>query len=136
MHTDAADLHDDEHALDALEVGSAPTDHTHEHPPLAAPTLDPETLERAAAMFRAAGDPARLALLHMLSAGERCVSELSVALGEQMSTISQRLKLLRVARLVRRRREGKHIYYMLADNHIAALIQSAIKHAAEREHTR
>lgn len=95
-----------------------------------------ETLQRAAALFRAAGDPARLALLALISAGERCVSELAELTGEQMSTISQRLKLLRSAQLVRRRREGKHIYYRLADAHVAALIHSALEHATEADPAR
>jgi ArsR family transcriptional regulator, lead/cadmium/zinc/bismuth-responsive transcriptional repressor len=100
------------------------------------PTLSAETLQRAAALFRAAGDPARLALLSLIGAGERCVSELAELTGEQMSTISQRLKLLRSAQLVRRRREGKHIYYRLADAHVAALIHSALEHAAEADPAR
>ncbi|MCA9583167.1 MAG: helix-turn-helix transcriptional regulator [Myxococcales bacterium] len=92
---------------------------------------DPVHVERAAALFRAAGDPARLVLLERLSHGECCVTELAELFGEGMSTVSQRLRLLRSERLVERRREGKHIYYSLADRHVAVLIQSALEHVAE-----
>lgn len=90
------------------------------------------TIERAAALFRALGDTARLSLLARLSQGEYCVTELAEATGEGLSTISQRLRTLRSERLLRRRRAGKHIYYTLADEHVAALIDSALAHAEEQ----
>lgn len=92
-------------------------------------------LERGAAMLRAMGDPSRLRLLERLSAGgAHCVSELADAAGVGMSTVSQRLRLLRDAHLVRRRREGKHVYYELADDHVGELVRAALDHAAEGSH--
>ena len=88
--------------------------------------------ERAAGLFRAAGDVSRLRLLALLAEGEWCVSELSETLGEGLSTISQRLRLLRAESLVTRRREGRHIHYTLADKHVADLIRNALDHASER----
>lgn len=96
-----------------------------------APEVPAPVLERAAALFRAVGDPARLRLLERLSGGERCVTDLAEESGEALSTISQRLRVLRTERLVRRRRAGKHIFYALADAHIAELVHSAIDHARE-----
>lgn len=90
-----------------------------------------DQLERAAAIFRAAGDVARLKLLHRLSDGEWCVTELAEAAGVGLSTVSQQLRLLRAERIVARRRAGKHIFYSLADAHVSDLIHSAIEHAAE-----
>ncbi|MBX3196857.1 MAG: helix-turn-helix transcriptional regulator [Labilithrix sp.] len=90
-----------------------------------------EQLERAAAIFRAAGDVSRLKLLHRLSDGEWCVTELADAAGVGLSTVSQQLRLLRAERIVARRRAGKHIFYSLADSHVSDLIHSAIEHAAE-----
>ncbi len=90
-----------------------------------------EQLERAAAIFRAAGDPSRLKLLHRLCDGEWCVTELADAAGVGLSTVSQQLRLLRAERIVARRRAGKHIFYSLADAHVIDLIRSAIEHAAE-----
>lgn len=97
------------------------------------PTLSDDALvERAAALFRAVGDPARLRLLERLSHGECCVSELAEESGDGMSTVSQRLKLLRAEHLVVRRRDGKHIYYALEDAHVSELIRSALEHVSER----
>lgn len=90
-----------------------------------------EQLERAASIFRAAGDISRLKLLHRLSDGEWCVTELADAAGVGLSTVSQQLRLLRAERIVTRRRAGKHIFYSLADAHVSDLIHSAIEHAAE-----
>lgn len=85
----------------------------------------------AATMFAALADPARLALLVHLARGEASVSELTEALGDRMTTISARLKVLHTARLVERRRVGKSILYHLADDHVLALVRSAVDHACE-----
>jgi len=91
--------------------------------------LSEEQLERAAAIFRAAGDVSRLKLLSRLCDGEWCVTELADAAGVGLSTVSQQLRLLRAERIVARRRAGKHIFYSLADKHVIDLIQGAIAHA-------
>ncbi len=90
-----------------------------------------EAFERAAGLFRAAGDVSRLKLLERLSDGEWCVTELAEAAGVGLSTVSQQLRLLRAERIVTRRRAGKHIFYSLADAHVIDLLESAIEHAAE-----
>ena len=94
-------------------------------------TVSDDQLDRAAAIFRAAGDLSRLKLLYRLCDGEWCVTELADAAGVGLSTVSQQLRLLRAERIVARRRAGKHIFYSLADTHVSDLIQSAIEHAAE-----
>jgi DNA-binding transcriptional ArsR family regulator len=94
-------------------------------------TVSDDQLDRAAAIFRAAGDLSRLKLLYRLCDGEWCVTELADAAGVGLSTVSQQLRLLRAERIVSRRRAGKHIFYSLADSHVSDLIQSAIEHAAE-----
>ena len=103
----------------------------HAHPAREATTVPDATFERAAGLLRAAGDVARLKLLERMRSGEWCVSELSSAAGVGMSTVSQQLRLLRTERLVARRREGKHVYYRLADAHIAKLVRDALEHASE-----
>jgi ArsR family transcriptional regulator len=90
-------------------------------------------LERAAQLFRAMGDSPRLRMLDMLAQRELCVTEIVQALGEKFSTVSQRLRLLRIEGLVVRRRKGTHLYYELADRHVADLIHNALAHAAELE---
>jgi ArsR family transcriptional regulator len=77
-------------------------------------------------MFRALGDPERLRLLVRLAQGEACVSELAEEEGEEITTVSARLKTLYTARLVKRRREAKHVFYTLADEHVAPLVSNAI----------
>ncbi|MGH7436208.1 MAG: ArsR/SmtB family transcription factor [Polyangiaceae bacterium] len=104
----------------------------HAHRVERAATVSDEAFERAAGLFRAAGDVSRLKLLERLSDGEWCVTELAEAAGSGLSTVSQQLRLLRAERIVRRRREGKHIYYSLSDRHMSELVKSALEHAAEQ----
>lgn len=96
--------------------------------------LDDFAVTSAARLFRAAGDVERLRLLALLSDGEWCVSEIAEALDAGMSTVSQRLRVLRTDGLVSRRREGKHAYYRLADAHVADLVTSALAHAGHEQH--
>jgi ArsR family transcriptional regulator len=91
----------------------------------------PAVLARAAGMLRAAGDPARLALLDLLVEGERCVSDLATTTGDAMPTVSQRLRLLRSEGLVAARREGKHVFYALSDAHVHELLANVLRHAGE-----
>ncbi|MBM3965219.1 MAG: helix-turn-helix transcriptional regulator [Planctomycetes bacterium] len=92
---------------------------------------DPLVCSRTAAIFRALGDVSRLSLLSLLAQREMCVSELTESLSDNLPAISQRLKLLRSERIVRSRRQGKHVYYSLADNHIAQLISNGLEHGSE-----
>ena len=93
--------------------------------------LTSEAFERAASLFRAEGDVARLRILDRLSDGEWCVTELAEASGVGLSTVSQQLRTLRAERIVARRRTGKHIFYSLADEHVSSLIRAALEHAGE-----
>src|SRR6266446_9898491 len=102
------------------------------HPPRPATRLPSRAqIEAGAAIFQALGDPERLRLLVRLAAGEACVSELAEYEGEKISTVSARLKTLFVVRLVKRRREAKHVFYALADEHLPPMLRNAIEHAAE-----
>jgi DNA-binding transcriptional ArsR family regulator len=66
-----------------------------------------------------------------LAPGEVCVTELADAECEEMSTISQRLRVLRAENIVVRRRTGKHINYALADQHMIDMVTAVIAHASE-----
>ena len=92
-----------------------------------------EALAKAAELFAAMGDPGRLDVLVCLFHAEHCVSDLAAELDQGLSTISQRLKILRHERLVSRRRDGKHIYYALADAHVRELVGSALEHVTETD---
>lgn len=105
----------------------------HDATPRAVPTRSPDAVERAVRLFRALGDEPRLRTLDLLIAGEACVSELAAATGERISTVSHRLRLLRAEGLVSRRRDGRHIFYSLADRHVLELVENAMQHAGEPE---
>ncbi len=88
-------------------------------------------VEALARQFALMADPTRLRLLTALMAGELCVCDLAAATGINRSTVSHQLRTLREARLVRRRREGKVIYYALDDEHVVNLITLASAHLDE-----
>ena len=108
----------------------APNDPEHRRRPLL--PVEEAAIEAAARIFRAMGDTPRLRTLAMLSQGEACVSEIAAATHEELSTISQRLRILRSENLVTRRRQGKHILYSLADQHVAGLVFNALAHSTEK----
>ncbi len=100
------------------------------------PPVDDAAIEAASRIFRAMGDPPRLRTLAMLAQGEACVTEIAAATNEELSTISQRLRVLRSENLLERRRQGKHILYSLADQHVAGLIFNALAHSTEKKTTK
>ncbi len=95
------------------------------------PAASDAALDRAARIFRAAGEVSRLRLMDELLSGERCVTDLAEAVGAGISTVSQQLRVLRGEDLVATRREGKHIYYFLADTHVVELLRNVLDHAGE-----
>lgn len=86
-------------------------------------------VQRAAELFRSLGDEERLRLVLLLANGEKTVGDIAESLGDAVPTVSQRLKVLRYAGIVRSRRDGRHMYYALDDDHIDQLIRNAIEHA-------
>ena len=110
-------------------MASSCSEHAHLH--VHRPLPDAPVLGAAASYFRAMGEPGRLSTLLALRAGEACVSELAETLGVGLPALSQRLRVLRQAGLVRSRREGRHIFYSLHDDHVAQLIDNALAHASE-----
>jgi len=95
-------------------------------------TVPAEVRERAARMLSAAGEPSRLALLELLDGRELCVSDLVTVTGDPMPSVSQRLRVLKTEGLLRSRRDGKHVFYALADVHVQKLLTNVLRHAAER----
>ena len=102
-----------------------------EHPPHSHDLRSEKVVKKTATLFQALGDPARLRLMELLFDSEHCVSELANETNESMSLVSQRLKILHQAGLLRRQRTGKHIYYALADEHVITLLDNAFKHMEE-----
>jgi ArsR family transcriptional regulator, lead/cadmium/zinc/bismuth-responsive transcriptional repressor len=107
------------------------------HPKRSWPALaDDAMVERASRLFRALGDKPRLSTLALLAQGEVCVSEIARFQNESLTTVSQRLRVLRAENLVVRRRNGKHMSYSLTDRHVADLVLNALAHAGEPSLTR
>jgi DNA-binding transcriptional ArsR family regulator len=91
-----------------------------------------EQVHLAAEGFRMLADPTRIKILWALLQGESSVTCLAELVGASSTTVSQHLAKLRLAGLVRGRREGTFIYYTAADTHVRALLAEALFHA---EHT-
>lgn len=92
---------------------------------------DDETLYRLSELFKIFGDSTRIRILHALSEEELCVQEIADRLSMTQSAISHQLRILKQSSLVRFRREGKTIYYSLADDHVATIMHQGLEHVCE-----
>lgn len=91
--------------------------------------LDLEEAGQLAGLFRLLGDVTRVRLLYaLLEAGELCVCDLAAATGVPETSVSHALRLLRTAGIVRNRRDGRMIYYRLADAHVRMLLDLSTEH--------
>ncbi|MFO7660006.1 MAG: metalloregulator ArsR/SmtB family transcription factor [Candidatus Cloacimonadaceae bacterium] len=90
-------------------------------------------IEGLSELFKILGDPSRLRIIHILMHQELCVADLSALLKMQQPAVSQQLKLLRLSRLVKYRKDGKTVYYNLDDEHVSELFKIALEHLRERE---
>ncbi len=88
-------------------------------------------IEAMSILFSVLGDPTRLRLLTALLAGELCVCDLAAATRLNRTTVSHQLRILRDHHVVHRRRDGKVVYYSLADSHVTTLLGMGAEHAAE-----
>ncbi|MCW8985877.1 MAG: metalloregulator ArsR/SmtB family transcription factor [Thermoanaerobaculales bacterium] len=94
--------------------------------------LPENTIERVSRLFSALSDPTRLKILHALTVTEElCVCDLAALAELSVSAVSHQLRLLRDRDLVRARREGRMVYYSIADDHIAILMGTGVEHAVE-----
>ena len=93
--------------------------------------LDEDELIEMAELFKMFGDSTRIKILCGLFEGEKCVQEITEATGTSQSAVSHQLRLLKQARLVRCRRNGKQIYYSLADDHVKTILGMAKEHLEE-----
>lgn len=93
--------------------------------------LEDWEVQRMAELFKSFGDPTRLRILAALSGSELCVCDLAALLSMSVSAVSHQLRLLRGARLVKFRREGKNAFYSLDDDHVYVLLQQGLSHVRE-----
>lgn len=91
--------------------------------------LPENDLVQVSAVFKLLGDPTRAKLLYaMLEAGELCVCDLAASTGVAETTVSQSLRLLRASQVVTARRDGRLMYYRLADAHVRMLLDLTREH--------
>lgn len=88
-----------------------------------------------AELFKVFGDSTRIKILYILSESELCVCDIAELLGMTQPAISYQLKVLKQAKLVKNRREGKTIFYSLADSHVETIIGMAKEHLEEEKET-
>ncbi len=85
-----------------------------------------------AELFKVFGDSTRIRILFVLFEAEVCVCDLAQALNMTQSAISHQLKILKQSKLVKNRREGKSIFYSLADEHVKTIINQGLEHIEEK----
>lgn len=96
-------------------------------------TMPAETeLYDLAELFKVFGDSTRIRILFVLFEAEVCVCDLAQVLNMTQSAISHQLKILKQSKLVKSRREGKSIFYSLADEHVRTIIAQGCEHIEEK----
>ena len=92
---------------------------------------DEDTLYDLSELFRIFGDSTRIRILYVLFEAEMCVCDIAALLGMTQSAISHQLRALKNARLVKARREGKTVFYSLADDHVKTIVFQGLEHVTE-----
>ena len=90
-----------------------------------------EILYDLAELFKIFGDSTRIKILYVLFESEMCVFDISQLLNMSMSAISHQLRILKQAQLVKFRREGKTVFYSLADDHVRTILGNGMDHICE-----
>jgi len=111
----------DEHTVHAEIVAKAKT------------TLLPDDLIYAMSDFyKVLGDPTRIKILQILFASEMCVCDLASVMSMNQPAISQQLKTLKAANLVKYRKDGKNVIYSISDDHVKLIFDQCLTHIKER----
>lgn len=90
-----------------------------------------EIMRDMADFYKVFGDLTRVKILYALLQSESCVCGLAEAVGMTQSAVSHQLRILKQMKLVKNRREGKEIYYSLADAHIQSILNQGMEHITE-----
>ncbi len=95
-------------------------------------TLPPEEeLYDLAELFKVFGDSTRIRILFVLFEAEVCVCDLAAALNMTVSAVSHQLKILKQNKLIKNRREGRSVFYSLADDHVRTIVSQGMEHIEE-----
>ena len=92
---------------------------------------DDEILYDLAELFKIFGDSTRIKILYVLFESEMCVCDIAQLLNMTQSAISHQLRALKQSKLVKYRREGKTVFYSLADSHVRTILGQGMEHVAE-----
>lgn len=92
---------------------------------------DEETLYDLADLFRIFADSTRIKILYVLFEAEVCVCDIAQLLGMTQSAISHQLRVLKQVKLIKSRREGKTVFYSLADDHVVTILAQGMEHIEE-----
>ena len=93
--------------------------------------LSDDLLFEVAEVFKIFGDSTRVKIIYALKLSELCVSDLAFITNSSDSAISHQLRILKQAKLVKSRKEGKIVYYSLKDNHVIKLFEIGCEHVEE-----
>ena len=119
--------------MEEKEIGCCEVTEVHENLlKIVRETIPEETeLYDLAELFKVFGDSTRIRILFVLFEAEVCVCDLAAALNMTQSAVSHQLRILKQNKLVRSRREGKSVFYSLADAHVRAIINQGLEHVEE-----
>ncbi len=119
--------------MDKIEVEHCDFVHVHEEAVKKVQSHMPasEELQDLADFFKVFGDRTRIRILYVLFQSEMCVCDLAQALDMTQSAISHQLRVLKQMKLVSNRREGKTVFYSLADGHIKTIMNQGMEHIRE-----
>ncbi|HEY9664663.1 MAG TPA: metalloregulator ArsR/SmtB family transcription factor [Allocoleopsis sp.] len=95
--------------------------------------LSSEKAQRMAEFLGFLADPNRLRILSILAEQEMCVGDLAMAVGMNESAVSHQLRTLRTIRLVSFRKQGRHVFYRLQDDHVFSFYQAVVEHLDESD---
>ena len=93
--------------------------------------MENEEIYDLADLFKLFSDSTRIRILYLLYENEYCVCDIAQSLSMTQSAVSHQLKLLKQGRLIKGRRDGKQIYYSLADEHVVTIIDMGMEHILE-----
>ena len=92
---------------------------------------DEEILYDLAELFKIFGDSTRIKILYVLFESEMCVCDIAQLLNMTSTAVSHQLRILKGNKLVKSRREGKNIFYSLADGHVTSILDQGMEHVSE-----
>ena len=112
-------------------------DYIHAHPGIIqaaqAAMPDEELLYDLAELYKVFGDSTRIKILYVVFEAEMCVCDIAQLLGMTQSAISHQLRVLKGSKLVKNRRDGKTVFYSLADDHVRTILGQGMDHITEED---